>query len=154
MVISPIKGKIKSENKDFYNLRLIEMSGISNIINKNLIKFNNNDNDEDISFNRELLHNNTNLLVKNISLIIKNYKNNTISELYYSIQTNSITLEEMNTFFRQNILKEDFIGCSILASDFIGCSILASTFLKEKENFALSPIPYIITPSPKKYSLV
>ena len=50
----------------------------------------------------------------------------------------------MNTFFRQNILKEDFIGCSILAS----------TFLKEKENFALSPIPYIITPSPKKYSLV
>ena len=144
MVISPIKSKIKSENKDFYNLRLIEMSGISNIINKNLIKFNNNDNDEDISFNRELLHNNTNLLVKNISLIIKNYKNNTISELYYSIQTNSITLEEMNTFFRQNILKEDFIGCSILAS----------TFLKEKENFALSPIPYIITPSPKKYSLV
>jgi Dullard-like phosphatase family protein len=144
MVISPIKGKIKSENKDFYNLRLIEMSGISNIINKNLIKFNNNDNDEDISFNRELLHNNTNLLVKNISLIIKNYKNNTISELYYSIQTNSITLEEMNTFFRQNILKEDFIGCSILAS----------TFLKEKENFALSPIPYITTPSPKKYSLV
>ena len=50
----------------------------------------------------------------------------------------------MNTFFRQNILKEDFIGCSILAS----------TFLKEKENFALSPIPYIITPSSKKYSLV
>ena len=141
MVISPIKSKIKSENKDFYNLRLIEMSGISNIINKNLIKFNN---DEDISFNRELLHNNTNLLIKNISLIIKNYKHNTISELYYSVKTDSITLEEMNVFFRQNILKEDFIGCSILAS----------TFLKEKENFTLSPIPYIITPTSKKYSLV
>ena len=50
-------------------------------------------------------------------------------------------LDDMNNFFRQNILREDFIGCSVLAS----------TFLKEKENFALSPIPYIITPSPKKY---
>ena len=76
-----MKNKIKSENKDFYNLRLIEMSGINNIINKNLINFNNNtdnENDDDISFNRELLHNNTNLLIKNISLIIKNYKNNPI----------------------------------------------------------------------------
>ena len=145
MVISLIKTKIKSENKDFYNLRLIEMSGISNIINKNLINFNNNsNNDDDISFNRELLHNNTNLLITNISLIIKNYKFNDISELYYSIQTNSSSLEEINTFFRQNILREDFIGCSVLAS----------TFLKEKENFSLSPIPYIITPTLKKYSLV
>ena len=50
----------------------------------------------------------------------------------------------MNNFLRQNILKEDFIGCSILAS----------TFLKEKENFTLSPIPCIIIPASKKYSLV
>ena len=147
MVISPIKNKIKSENKDFYNLRLVEMSGISNIINKNLINFNNNtdnENDDDISFNRELLHNNTNLLIKNISLIIKNYKNNTISEIYYSIQAKTISLDDINNFFRQNILREDFIGCSVLAS----------TFLKEKENFSLSPIPYITKPNSKKYSLV
>ena len=145
MIISPIKNKTKTENKDFYNLRLIEMSGIGNIIDKNMINFNNNnDTDDDISFNRELLHNNTNLLIKNISLIIKNYKNSIISGLYYSIQFSSISLEEINNFFRQNILREDFIGCSVLAS----------TFLKEKENFALSPTPYIIEPPSKKYSLV
>ena len=145
MIISPLKNKIKNENKDYYNLRLIEMSGISNIIDKNLINFNNNiDNDEEISFNRELLHNNTNLLIKNISLIIKNYKQNLLSELYFSIKANNISLDDINTFFRQNILREDFIGCSVLAS----------TFLKEKENFSLSPIPYITNPSSKKYSLV
>ena len=53
-------------------------------------------------------------------------------------------MDDINTFFRQNILREDFIGCSVLAS----------TFLKEKENFSLSPIPYITNPSSKKYSLV
>ena len=144
MAISPIKNKIISENKDFYNMRLIEMSGINNIIDKNLINFSNSVNEDDISFKRELLHNNTNLLIKNISLIIKIYNKNTINELYYSIKSDFFSFDEINNFFRQNILREDFIGCSVLAS----------TFLKEKENFALSPIPYIITPSLKKYSLI
>ena len=144
MAISPIKNKIISENKDFYNLRLIEMSGINNIIDKNLINFSNSTNEDDISFKRELLHNNTNLLITNISLIIKIYNQNKIKELYYSMQSDFISFDEINNFFRQNILREDFIGCSILAS----------TFLKEKENFALSPIPYITTPSSKKYCLV
>ena len=144
MAISPIKNKIISENKDFYNLRLIEMSGINNIIDKNLINFSNSTNEDDISFKRELLHNNTNLLITNISLIIKIYNQNKITELYYSMQSDFICFDEINNFFRQNILREDFIGCSVLAS----------TFLKEKENFALSPIPYITTPSSKKYCLV
>ena len=144
MAISPIKNKIISDNKDFYNLRLIEMSGINNIIDKNLINFSNSTNEDDISFKRELLHNNTNLLITNISLIIKIYNQNKITELYYSIQSDFISFDEINNFFRQNILREDFIGCSVLAS----------TFLKEKENFALSPIPYIKTPSTKKYCLV
>ena len=60
------------------------------------------------------------------------------------MQSDFISFDEINNFFRQNILREDFIGCSVLAS----------TFLKEKENFALSPIPYITTPSSKKYCLV
>ena len=144
MAISPIKNKIISENKDFYNLRLIEMSGINNIIDKNLINFSNSTNEDDISFKRELLHNNTNLLITNISLIIKIYNQNKITELYYSMQSDFISFDEINNFFRQNILREDFIGCSVLAS----------TFLKEKENFSLSPIPYITTQSSKKYCLV
>ena len=126
MAISPIKNKILSENKDFYNLRLIEMSGINNIIDKNLINFSNSTNEDDISFKRELLHNNTNLLITNISLIIKIYNQNKITELYYSMQSDFISFDEINNFFRQNIIREDYIGCRVLAS----------TFLKEKENFS------------------
>ena len=145
MIISPIKNKIKYENKDYYNLRLIEMSGINKIIKKNLINYNiTNDNIDDISFNRELLHNNSILLLKNISLIIKNYKNEIISELYNSIKINLLSLDDINIYFRQNILREDFIGCSILGS----------TFLKEKKNFATPSIPYVPRRSGKKYTLI
>jgi Dullard-like phosphatase family protein len=141
-VIYSIKNKIQSENKDHYNLRLIEMSNINKIIGKNLINFNNSYNEDDNSFNRELLHNNTNLLIKNISLIIKNYKNQNILNLFDTIKTN--TLEEINIFFRKNILQEDYLGCSVLAS----------TYLKEKQIFTLGKIPYIAKKSNKKYSLV
>ena len=143
IVISSIKNKIKLDNKDHYNLRLIEMSNINKIIGKNLINFNNHSyNEEDITFNRELLNNNTNLLINNISLIIKNYKQNNIFNLFCTIKTNS--LEEINIFFRKNILHEDFLGCSVLAS----------SYLKEKENFTPVKIPYITKKNNKKYSLV
>ena len=143
IVIYSIKSKIQSDNKDHYNLRLIEMSNINKIIGRNLINFNSNSYDEDdISFNRELLHNNTNLLIKNISLIIKSYKHPNILNLFYTIESNS--LEEINIFFRKNILHEDFLGCSVLAS----------TYLKEKQNFPPGKIPYILTKNNKKYSLV
>ena len=144
IAIASIKNKIKSDNKDHYNLRLIEMSNINKIIGQNLINFNNNNSytEEDFSFNRELLNNNTNLLIKNISLIIKNYRQNNIINLFYSIKTK--TLDEINIFFRQNILREDFIGCSVLAS----------TYLKEKQNFTPEKIPYIHAKNRKKYSLI
>ena len=41
IIISSIKNKITVENKDNYNLRLIEMSNVNKIIEKNLINFNN-----------------------------------------------------------------------------------------------------------------
>ena len=143
IAISSLKNKIKSDNKDHYNLRLIEMSNINSIIGQNLINFNNNSyNEDDISFNRELLNNNTNLLIKNISLIIKNYKQKSIDDLFYTIATKS--LEDINKYFRQNIIREDFIGCSVLAS----------TYLKEKQNFMPINLPYIRRKNFKKYSLV
>ena len=143
IVISSIKNKIKLDNKDHYNLRLIEMSNVNKIIQKNLINFDNNSyNEDDISFNRELLHNNTNLLIKNLSLIIKSYKQSNISDLFNTVQTNS--LEDINSFFLKNILHEDFLGCSVLAT----------TYLKEKQNFVPLKIPYIHKKNTKKYSLV
>ena len=74
-------------------------------------------NEDDISFNRELLHNNTNLLIKNLSLIIKNYKKSSISNLFNTVQNNS--LEDINSFFLKNILREDFLGCSVLATIYL-----------------------------------
>ena len=143
IVLSSIKNKIKIDNRDHYNLRLIEMSNVDKIIGQNLINFNNNTyNEDNISFNRELLNNNTNLLIKNISLIIKNYKQININNLFYRIKTS--TLDEINTFFRQNIIREDFLGCSVLAS----------TYLKEKQNFMPGKVPYISKKNNKKYSLV
>jgi Dullard-like phosphatase family protein len=143
IVLSSIKNKIKIDNRDHYNLRLIEMSNVDKIIGQNLINFNNNIyNEDNISFNRELLNNNTNLLIKNISLIIKNYKQLNITNLFYRIKTS--TLDEINTFFRQNIIREDFLGCSVLAS----------TYLKEKQNFMPGKVPYISKKNNKKYSLV
>ena len=143
IIISSIKNKIKVDNKDHYNLRLIEMSNINKIIGKNLVNFNNNTyNEDNISFNRELLSNNTNLLVKNVSFIIKNYKQAKITNLFYNIKAN--TLDEINTFFRQNIIREEFLGCSVLAS----------TYLKEKQNFIPGKVPYITKKNYKKYSLV
>ena len=143
IAISSIKNKIKLDNKDHYNLRLIEMSNVNKIIQKNLINFDNNSyNEDDISFNRELLHNNTNLLIKNLSLIIKSYRQNNISDLFNTAQNNS--LEDINSFFLKNILREDFLGCSVLAT----------TYLKEKQNFVPVKIPYIHKKNTKKYSLV
>ena len=143
IVISSMKNKIKSENKDVYNLRLIEMSNIDEIIGQNLINFNNSTyNENDISFYQELLNNNTNLLIKNISLIIKNYKDKNIINLFYDIKTNS--LDEINNFFRKKVIREDFLGCSILAS----------SFLKENQNLTPAKIPYITSKNKKKYSLV
>ena len=143
IVISSIKNKIKLDNKDHYNLRLIEMSNVNKIIQKNLINFDNNSyNEDDISFNRELLHNNTNLLIKNLSLIIKNYKKSIISDLFNTVPNNS--LEDIDSFFLKNILREDFLGCSVLAT----------TYLKEKQNFVPVKIPYIHKKNTKKYSLV
>ena len=143
IVISSIKNKIKLDNKDHYNLRLIEMSNINRIIGENLINFNNNSyNEQEISFNRELLHNNVNLLIKNTSKIIKNYNQSNISYLFNTI--NNYTFEDINSFFRKKILREDFLGCSVLAS----------TYLKEKQNFIPEKVPYIQEKSKKKYSLI
>ena len=143
IIIFSIKNKIIAESKDNYNLRLIEMSNINKIIKKNLINFNNNANNEgDSLFNREILNNNTNLLIQNLTLIIYNYNQKNILNLFYGIKSSS--LEDINIFFRKNILHEDFLGCSVLAS----------TYLKAKQNFKPLKIPYIISNNKKKYSLI
>ena len=55
-----------------------------------------------------------------------------------------VTNEEINQFFFENILKEDFLGCSITAF----------TYLKERHHFRPLIVPYLLTQNKKKYSLI
>ena len=52
--------------------------------------------------------------------------------------------EEINSFFRDNILRVDNVNGSVLAS----------VFLKDNECFQTEPAPYIKTKNRKKYSLI
>ena len=143
IVINLIKSKIIFDNKDNYNIRLIELSKIEFTIKNKLSNI-----DNDYLFIKEILHNNANLIIKKISSIIESNIINNISNKKYNSEIFSkiknISFEEINKFFLENILKENFIGCSVLAS----------TYLKEKHNLVPGLAPYISFKNKKKYSLI
>jgi len=88
---------------------------------------------------------NVTVIVQNIRVLLKNYKTKR-SEYLTTIfkKINEKTYDEINSFFRDNILRIDNINGSVLAS----------VFLKENENFQTEPAPYIKTKNRKKYSLI
>ena len=143
IVINLIKTKISSDNKDNYNIRLIELSKIELTIKNKLSNI-----DNDFLFIKEILNNNSNLIIKKVTSIIESNILNNISNKKYNSELfrkiNNINFEEINKFFLENILKEDFLGCSVLAS----------TYIKEKQNFTPALVPYIRLENKKKYSLV
>ena len=143
IIINVIKNKITSDNTDNYNIRLIELSKIEITIKNKLSNI-----DNDILFIKEILHNNSNLIMKKVTSIIEsNELNNMLNKKYSSDifkKIKVIEFEEINTFFIENILKEDFLGCSVLAS----------TYIKEKQNFTPALVPYIHLENRKKYTLI
>ena len=143
IVINLIKTKISSDNKDNYNIRLIELSKIELTIKNKLSNI-----DNDFLFIKEILNNNSNLIIKKVTSIIEsNILNNILNKKYNSElfrKINNINFEEINKFFLENILKEDFLGCSVLAS----------TYIKEKQNFTPALVPYLRVENKKNYSLV
>ena len=143
IVINIIKNKIILDNKDNYNIRLIELSKIELTIKNKLSNF-----DNDFSFSKEILYNNSNIVIKKISTIIEsNIINDILIEKYNSeifSKINTLSFEEINLFFREKILKENFIGCSVLAS----------TYLKENKILPSSLTPYLRVKNKKKYSLI
>ena len=142
-IINLIKSRISFDNKDNYNIRLIELSKIEVTIKNKLSNV-----DNDFLFVKEILHCNTNTIIKKVTEVIdsnalkkiSNQKN--YSELFSKIKIS--TLEDFNNFFLENVLKEEFIGCSVLAT----------TYLKEKQNISPALVPYLRAPSRKNYSLV
>ena len=143
IVINKIKSKIILDNNNNYNIRLIELSKIDKIINNKLPNI-----DNDILFVKEILHNNINLIIKKVTTILDSIRiNKLINEKYNSEIFSKIKItnfEEINQFFFENILKEDFLGCSITAF----------TYIKEKQNLRPSITPYLLTKNKKKYSLI
>ena len=140
IVINLIINKIEFENKDNYEIRLIELSKIGLLIKNKLYTI-----DNDTNLIKGILINNTNSIAKKITNIINNIKlsdNKYSEEIFQDIK--NITFIKIYNFFLDKILKEDFIGCSVLAY----------SYLKQKNNYVPSREPYLRGKKKKKYSLV
>ena len=141
MIISQyILTKISPENKN--NIWVLKLQELVNNLKISQVKeLNNNYSLSPI----QKINNNINILIPKINDILLNYKTEYSPLLKdYLPSIESKTYEEINDFFRLNILRVD---------NFEG-SIVASSYLKEKKDFESVPAPYIKEPSKKKYTLV
>ena len=144
IIYEHILSKVSAESKS--NVWVFKLQELINNYNKL-----NSDNDyvtnkknREISPIDKIVYNMT-VIVQNIRVLLKNYKTKNI-ELLTSIfkKINDKSYEEINTYFRDNILRVDNVNGSVLAS----------VFLKDNEYFQTEPAPYIKTKNTKPYSLV
>jgi Dullard-like phosphatase family protein len=88
---------------------------------------------------------NTNIIVQNLRYLLKNFKSNKndcLTSIFKKIREK--TYEEINIFFRENILR---------IANMKG-SILGSVFLQKNNKFRTLPAPYVRTKNNKEFSLV
>ena len=88
---------------------------------------------------------NTNVIIQNLRYLLKNLKsskNDCLTSIFKKIRDK--TYEEINIFFRDNILR---------ISNIKG-SILGSVFLQKNNKFRTLPSPYVRTKNNKEFSLV
>ena len=93
----------------------------------------------------EKINYNVSAIIQNIRALLKNYKtkrNEYLTSIFKKI--NEKTYEEINSYFRDNILRVDNVKGSVLAS----------VFLKENKYFQTEPAPYLKTKNRKNYSLI
>ena len=118
-----------------------------------LINSSKNSTEEDyISFNGhtlsliEKIKYNTNSISNDIRIILKNYQFNPKTEKILSLYRliNEKNYDEINKFFRENIIRVENPNASVLAS----------YVLKENSNFYTVAPPYLKTKNLKKYTLV
>ena len=101
--------------------------------------------DEKNSTKIDTIKSNINLINTKIEDILLNYThtiNKCLNSLFKKILDKSI--EDINYFFREYILKEENLGCSILGS----------SYLKYADNFTPEKVPYLQNNNTKKFTLV
>ena len=132
--------KISPENKK--NIWVTKLQELVNNLKISQVKeLNNNYSLSSI----QKINNNTKNLIPKIKNILRNYTTEFSPFLKKFLNTlESKSYEEINEFFRLNILR---------VNNFEG-SIVASSYLKENKNFEPVPAPYITEPNKKKYTLV
>ena len=132
--------KISPENKK--NIWVTKLQELVNNLKISQVKeLNNNYSLSSI----QKINNNTNNLIPKIKNLLRNYTTEFSPFLQKFLNTlESKSYEEINDFFRLNILR---------VNNFEG-SIVASSYLKENKNFEPIPGPYITEPNKKKYTLV
>ena len=132
--------KIAPENKD--NIWVLKLQELVNNLKISQIK--------ELQSNYSLtpinkIDNNINKLIKKLKNILYNYTtefSHILKKFLQKLETK--TYEEINEFFRLNILR---------VNNFEG-SIVASTYLKKNKDFNPVPAPYIKEPSNRPYTLV
>ena len=141
IIYEHILSKVSSESKS--NIWVFKLRNLLNNFNKS----NNNDYfkiSTQMSPVEKIIYY-TSAIVQNIRVLLNYHKTKNFSYLtniYKKISEQ--TYEEINSYFRDYILRVD---------NYNG-SVLASVFLKENQNFKTEPAPYIHTKNRKRYSLI
>ncbi len=141
IIYEHILSKVSSESKS--NIWIFKLRNLLNNFNKS----NNNDYfkiSTQMSPVEKIIYY-TSAIVQNIRVLLNYHKTKNFSYLtniYKKISEQ--TYEEINSYFRDYILRVD---------NYNG-SVLASVFLKENQNFKTEPAPYIHTKNRKRYSLI
>ena len=142
-IFEHILTKISSDSRDniwVYKLNSLVNSSKNFVFNEKYSKINKYSLTpyEKIIYNMEII-------LQTIRVLLKNYRSSKIEKLTsFFKKLNEKTYEDINIFFRENILRvENMNG-----------SVLASIFLKENNNFKTEPAPYLKTINRKPYSLI
>ena len=142
IIYEHILSKISSES--MYNPWVFKLKKLVNNFNQTDVS-NYISNDGRIFNSIEKIMYNLSVIVQNIRVLLKNYKTRRIEYLTSIFKKiGEKTYEEINSFFRDNILRVDNVKGSVLAS----------VFLKENQYFKTEPAPYIKTKNRKPYSLI